>query len=356
MARAGRGGRRRGRAVRVHARALQQRRACQPSPSRAAARSPRRERATTSSQLGRDEAGRDHVDHGGREPGGERGVDARRDVGGERRRGRRRRPQQVELERLDRRAVARPRCGASRRRSAARGRRRAPAPSRAAPPRWRARPRRSRGRRTGRRARASSSSSRHIRVVGCAPVPNAPAADSITSSGSAPSPGGSCGRADAQPARDLPARGRSGGGARAGRRAPPRAPSRARGRRGRLELLARRERGRVLVEGELDAPLPSVALVDAAREQRDERVDHLLDGVGGDGHGDAQHGRGTLRGRGPWRQAARADTRVGTTPDGASTRCASGVRGSARSRSPGAGGLRVGRRQRLPANCASRAA
>ena len=32
-----------------------------------------------------------------------------------------------------------------------------------------------------------------MRVVGCAPVPKAPAADSITSSGSVPSPGGSPG-------------------------------------------------------------------------------------------------------------------------------------------------------------------
>ena len=176
--------------------------------------------------------------------------------------------------RRPRRRCAR-RCGAWRRRSAARGRRRAPAPSRAPPPRSRARPRRSRGRRTGRPARSSSSSSRHIRVVGCAPVPNAPAADSITSSGSEPSPGGSSGeRTRSRPATSQ---------ARPYRAAPLArvvghlllVPA-ARARRGGRELLAGGQRGRELVEGELDPPLPQVALVHAAREQRHERVEDVL--------------------------------------------------------------------------------
>ena len=74
-------------------------------------------------------------------------------------------------------------------------RRRAPARSRAWRRRSRARPSRSRGRRTAPPGSSSSSSSRHSRVVGCAPVPNA-CPGSITTSGTpgrasaAPSHGG----------------------------------------------------------------------------------------------------------------------------------------------------------------------
>ena len=53
--------------------------------------------------------------------------------------------------------------------------------------------RRSRGRRSRRRARARAAARGVIRVVGCAPVPNAPSSGSITISGSPSVPGGSSG-------------------------------------------------------------------------------------------------------------------------------------------------------------------
>ena len=69
-----------------------------------------------------------------------------------------------------------------------------PDPSRAGRPRSRARPSRSRGRGTRRPAgRAASISSRHSRVVACAPVPNA-CAGSITMSTGAPTGGSHGGR------------------------------------------------------------------------------------------------------------------------------------------------------------------
>ena len=48
-----------------------------------------------------------------------------------------------------------------------------------------------------------------------------------------------------------------------------------------VSVVARRERVGVLVERDLDAPVGERALVDAAREQRDERVDGLLGASGG---------------------------------------------------------------------------
>ena len=97
-----------------------------------------------------------------------------RDVGHERVRRRRRDLAQVGEHRADRDAVALARCAASPRPRARRrrGRRRAPSP--AARRRSRRRPTRSRGPRARRPARARAAARGTPRVVGCAPVPNAP--------------------------------------------------------------------------------------------------------------------------------------------------------------------------------------
>ena len=167
-----------------------------------------------------------------------------------------------------------------------------------------------------------------MRVVGCAPVPNAPPTGSMTISGR-PSPGGSVRRAHPQPPRDLP------GPADSRRRSsrPARPPPRARAARRRRARRARRRPAR----RRRTRPRPAVverALVDALREQRHQRVEHVLDRVRAQRQRDAPHGsRGRRRRRArPARRARGRRARARGAPPPA--RAAASPATSAASRRP----------------------
>ena len=218
------------------------------------------------------------MDHRGREPRGERGVDRRRDVGRQRRDGRRRRPRQVGLERLDLtplrsalRRVAATLCGSWS--TANTGAQPSPAAAMASTPA--PQPRSANGPPGSMRAAAPGTSAwsggRRCRTH---PPPTRSRAR-----GARRRPAGRR-AADAEPAGDLPAA-PSGGGARRGSSGTSSSLPASRGARRRLELLARRQRGLVLVEGSRRVPSPASRSWTPRGSSGTSASMRVLGGVGG---------------------------------------------------------------------------